>query len=505
MKTRLQYALSILLSGLMISASAQELKPRIAGMERDSAYMALLGREQLLIRQLDSLEGATSEARTRFREEPEKREEITAVILRLESQAMPLHSEKRTLSNQLRNLEHDWLLKNWEQPALSRESAPEEEAPNYEEAPKKRYLIDNACFRGELPKADYDLLCEVQEQEREAARLIERYAENYARLLELQQQHLLATEQGRADSLYAEMESLLTENGGLNHTLSTIWEPIFDHKSYAYAYLLDRLNCDQLLETQIDRLNEAQREADAEQGKYASDALAGYFIEKRALVRCELELATACLLFSARDSLQQEADYLASVEFRLPRISPERRHLLDYTPITFPKKVSYTTYSVPACTVYETGTIYRIRLMTSRYRQKAEIFRGVEPLYLLQEEGRYLYFTGGFATLAEARMACELLSSKGFKMPTVVRWVDGEREEVSEDENTTMHRVEISGTDQLSDELKEVIREAAPGHEISRIGSTFRIGGFSEQRAAEELARKIRLKDGTLEVVVHQE
>lgn len=505
MRNRLLHILSGLLLLSLFDLHGQELKPRIAGMEHDSTYMALLHKEYLLSRQLDSLEGATFEARQRFREEPQQRDEHTATILSLESQSMALQSEKRTLDNRLKTLEHDWLLKHWEQPTASQPDEEKEENRNYEAEPQKRYLTANACFRGELPASDYALLCQMQEQERDAAQCIEQYAENYALLLEKQQQHLLATEQGEADALYDQMDSLLMANNTLDSRLRELWEPIFDHKSYAYAYLLDRLNCDLLLESQIERLNEAQREADAKEGEFASDALVDYFIEKRALVSCEMEVASACQLFSARDSLQQEADYLASVEFRLPRISPERRHLLDYASIEFPKKVSYTTYTIPACTVYETGTIYRIRLMDSRYRQQANIFRGVEPLYLLQEGGRYIYFTGGFASLTEARLGCEQLTAKGFKMPVVVRWVDGKREEVSAEESDTTFRIEISGTDLLSDEVRELIREAAPGREISRMGSTFRIGGLPDPTTAEDLARKIRLKEGALTVKVVEE
>ena len=87
----------------------------------------------------------------------------------------------------------------------------------------------------------------------------------------------------------------------------------------------------------------------------------------------------------------------------------------------------------------------------------------------------------------------------------VVRWVDGKREEVSAEESDTTFRIEISGTDLLSDEVRELIREAAPGREISRMGSTFRIGGLPDPTTAEDLARKIRLKEGALTVKVVEE
>lgn len=504
MRKIFRYQFFLLLHLVVTTATAQELRPRIAGMERDSAYMALLDREHHLSRELDSLQEALLKTRTRFREEPEMRDQITTTLLALEERLLSVGSEKQHYSEQLKALEEEWSLKNLKETLPVKAAKDEEQKPDYQKMPKNRFLIANACFRGELPEEEYARLVEVQNDERNAAHVIELYAENYAHLLEMQQRYLQTTEQGEADSLFNHMEQLSAENNELNDSLKGLWGPIFDHKSYAYAYLLDRLGKDLLLEQQIERLSEAQREADALQGEYASDALVDYFIEKRALTTCEMELAAAFDLFPARDSLQHEADYLSSVDYRLPRIVSERRYLLDYAPVEFPAKVSYTTYKVPACKIHERGTIYRIRLLSSKYRQQANIFRGVEPLYLLQQEGRYIYFTGGFSTLAEARVACELLRQKGFKQPTVVRWVDGHEEEVPEDEGSRI-RLEISGTDRLSERVIGFIREATPEPEISRSGSTFHVGGFSEMSVAEELARKIRLAESALTVQVKTE
>ncbi len=504
MKNASKYLLWVLLLLGTTRVAAQE--PASDAATKEAHYNALKGQCEALESRLDSLQEATSEVRIRFREEPEARELHTATILKLEEQMLQVGNEHRQLVRELALLEQERMLQE-----LNKEPQPEPapqaevERPNYEEAPRHRYLIRNACFRGELPAEEYQRLCDVQEQEREAARMIELFAENYARLVEMQQPYLLTTKQHEADSLYEAMCALIEENNLLNDSLHGLWEPIFDHKSYAYAYLLDRFDCEELLEGQIERLSEARREADATKGEYASDALSRYFIEKRALTSCELELAAAFHLQQARDSLQQEADYLSTVDYRLPRLSPERRYLLDYASVEFPGKVSYTTYKVPACEIPEQGSIYRIRLLSSRYRQQADIFRGVEPLYLLQEGGRYLYFTGGFASLAEARLACELLREKGFRLPVVVRWTDGRMEEVSEQESESLLRIEISGSEQLPEGVRALIREALPGHEISRVGSSFRIGGLTDPAAAEELARRIRLEEGSLEVsIVHE-
>ncbi len=84
-----------------------------------------------------------------------------------------------------------------------------------------------------------------------------------------------------------------------------------------------------------------------------------------------------------------EANYLKSVEFRLPRIEPERRYLLDYQDVDFSTPSKYDARNpIPACKVYDHGTIYRIRLGRYRVKQSPAIFRGAWPLgYDRDDEG----------------------------------------------------------------------------------------------------------------------
>lgn len=508
MKKSLRYTLALLFGlALFEGATAQELRPRIEGLERDSAYMSLLKAEQQLALRVDSLNEQIGICRERYQSNEHGREQLAEQLLGLESELMKAGSRRRQLGGQLSTIEQEWLLKHHD--ATPAVAAPTVHAAsserNYNLEPRRRMLVHNACFKGELRAEDYEHLLQVQKQESSASALVEAYAENYAHLMELQQAHRTTTEQRVADSLYDEMESTLARQRAIDDSLSSCWGGIFDQKGYAYAYLLDRMGITALLELQIERLNEARRKAGAQQGLYASDALATYIIEKRALVQCEMELSTAFSLAEARDSLSLEAGYLASADYRLPRIEPERRHLLDYQNIDFPKKVSYTAYTVPACTIYESGTIYRIRLMDSKYRQQAEVFRGVEPLYLLRSGDRYIYFTGGFASAAEAAIARELLLKKGFRAPEIVCWEDGEMREVDATESSTRYRIEISDIERLSDELKTLIGLQAPDQEIARVGSTYIVGGFDLKKQAEQLAREIRITDSTATVRVSEE
>lgn len=72
--------------------------------------------------------------------------------------------------------------------------------------------------------------------------------------------------------------------------------------------------------------------------------------------------------------------------------------------------------------------------------------------------------------------------------------------------NTTVrHRIEIVGAGSaLSEEVRDAIRSAAPGKEISRIvdGATgqtiFAVGTFPEKADAEKVAEAIKSADGSL-------
>ncbi len=494
-----------LLLGTIHATEAQELQPRIAGLESDSLYMALLKENRQIERLLDSIGTETERIRERYQKEPDQRKQHEKTLLSLEIQQLTLGKSKRESNELLTSIEQVWILKTMNrQPAVTNQPTRIEQH-DHTSGPSSSNLIENSCFRTELEAEDYALLVKVQQQESEAAPLIERFTKNYSRLEQLQQAQEVTTEQTEADSIFHTMSNLTAENQRINDSLRGIWSTIFDHKGYAYAYLLDRTNHSTLQGEQIARLDEARRSVDMLKGSYASDALMTYVIEKRALLACEDALAGKFELQAARDSLQQAIKHLAGMEYRLPRIEPRHRYLIDYTSVDFPKKISYSTYKVPACKVYSGGTIYRILLMDSKYRQKADIFRGVEPLYLLQEGGRHLYFTGGFATLSEARKACDLLRKKGFRQPLIVRWVDGERSEVSETEGKSLFRIEITTTGTLSDQVNELIHRMAPNHELVRAGSTFLIGGFEEQSTAEELANEIRRTDGDLQITIHEE
>lgn len=468
--------------------------------EQDSLYWAAMERAECLEQRIDSLDGEAARLRRQFREEPELRDSIGAVILSLERELALGRSERSEVAGTVNRIEQEYLSRGEELPC--REPI-EHSSKGRFEGVRHRNLIANTCFRETLPSEEYAFLEEAQRYERMASQSIEHYAENYAILLEMQQQLLATTSQSEADSLYDAMQRLEEENVTLDRLLAQTWSRIFDQKSYAYSYLLDAEGRLDLLEQGTARLVEAQRRSEAQRGEYASDALVDYFVQKPALVAWESSLADAFGLVEASDSLRGEAEYLASVEYRLPHLIYERRYLLPYTTIDFASPPKYNSRNpIPECEVYDHGTIYRIRLGSYKYKQQPSIFRGVYPLAYLHEEGRYVYYAGGYATKIEARLAAELLLQRGFKRPEIVRWVDGAKEDVAMDEPETLYRVEISGVQSLGEELKQTIRTVAPEGELARIGGRFVVQSFDDRARAEGVMSAIRQADPSLEVKV---
>ena len=88
--------------------------------------------------------------------------------------------------------------------------------------------------------------------------------------------------------------------------------------------------------------------------------------------------------------------------------------------------------------------------------------------------------------------------------PEIVVWTDGAARNLSLDPEAAKvtYRVEITGTDALSDEVKGVIAATGEVYELSRVGSQLFVGAFDDRAVADRLAESIRQTDAALEVKV---
>lgn len=498
---------ALLLTGGGLLAQQPPVEARIAGLENNEEYMSLLREDARLQQREDSIVNAVAGLRERLREDPAQRQRYSQEILQLESRIFEIRNAKGRLIDRINSIEQEWVLANLNGAVPTQNPARNDSPAGIPDSLKCRNLVDNLYFREHLAEADYAALREAQRLEPRAAEFVERYFANHATLGELAEAYAAVQTEAEAMEIFGRLKALEGVNHALADSLAKVWNYIFDNKNYAYGYILDELGREEILAREEEELARATRQLSELRGTTASDAVADYFLRKRVMVDYEGAVAGELALDAARDSLRGVAEQIGAVEFRLPRIDVAERYFLDYDSVAFSSKPKYTYQNpIPECKVYANGTIYRILLGTFNTKRAAATFRGAYPLfYLIDEEGKWNYYTGGFATLEEAETAQKLLKEHGFIRPEVVVWNDGVMRNLSRDPvaQEISYRVEITGTDALSDGVKQVIAETAAGHELSRVGQQlFVVGGFVDRAVADRLAEALRSADPALEIKV---
>ena len=491
-----------------LHAQQPKVEARIAGLEGNAEYMSLLREDAQLQLREDSIVNAVERMRQRLREDPSRRQELSQEILQQESRIFEIRNAKGRLIDRINTIEQEWVLANLngaaQQPAGPAAADPAATVPD---SLKVRNLVDNLYFREHLPAGDYEALRNAQRLEMRAVDYVNRYFANHGTLSALAESYAAVQTEAEAIEIYERYKTLQGMNGVLADSLAATWNYIFDNKNYAYGYLLDKMGKEDILAREEEELSEAARQLSALQGETASDAVADYLLRKRVIVDYEASVAGVLGLDAARDSLKGVAAQLKAIDYRLPRVDVAERYFLDYDSVAFSSTPKYSyQHPIPECKVYANGTIYRILLGTYSTKRAAATFRGAYPLfYLVNDAGKWCYYTGGFATLDEAEAAQALLKKRGFVRPEIVVWTDGAYRNLSlePDSQKLLYRVEITGTDALSDEVKQVIAAAAGGYELSRVGQQlFIVGSFDDRAVADRLADAIRQTDAALEIKV---
>ena len=315
------YALgAVFLTAGGVRAQQPEVEARIAGLEGNAEYMSLLREDaQLQIRE-DSIVNAVERMRRQLREDPGKRQQYSQEILQLESRIFEIRNAKGRLIDRINTIEQEWVLASLngaaQQPAASAEKSPAEAVPD---SLKVRNLVDNLYFREHLPAEDYAALCDAQRQEMRAVDYVNRYFANHGTLTELAETYAAVQTEAEAMEVFERYNALQGVNRALADSLAATWNSIFDNKSYAYGYLLDKMGEEEVLAREEEALSEASRQLSALQGETASDAVADYFLRKRVVVDYEAAVAGVLALDAARDSLRGVAAQLESIDCRRPR------------------------------------------------------------------------------------------------------------------------------------------------------------------------------------------
>ena len=507
-KTCILFLFAALLGAGSLRAQQLSVEARIAGLESNEEYMSLLREDAQLQMREDSIVNAVERARRQLRENPAARQQYSQDILQLESRIFEIRNAKGRLIDRINTIEQEWVLANLNG-AASQPAGPAAENPAAEipDSLKVRNLVSNPYFREQLPEADYAALVEAQRLEFDAVDYVNRYFANYGTISELAEAYAAAQAEADAAEIYDKYKTLQGFNRVLADSLSDAWNYIFDNKSYAYGYLMDKLGRDEILSREEERLSEAARQLSELRGETASDAVTDYFLRKKVLVGYETSVADMLGLTSARDSLRGVTAQLEGIDFRLPRIDVAERYFLDYDSVSFSSTPKYSyQHPSPECKVYEHGTIYRILLGTFNTKRAVSTFRGAYPLsYLVNDDRKWCYYAGGFATREEAEAAQKLLKARGFVRPEIVVWTDGEYRNLSKDPEAQhiAYRVEIVSSEALSDAVKAAITDTAEGCELSRVGQQlFVVGTFDDKAVADRVAAAVTQTDPALEIKV---
>lgn len=503
---------ALAIASLFVGASVAQ-KP-IKELASNEEYRELMSRSEELQTKEDSITLLINEARTEYQLfAQESADSITAerdrfatYILDLEQQIFDLRSQRGQLTSRINSIEQEWVMAQLmnpveeelvaELPDSTAEEVNEPAAPIY-----YRNLVENTIFRDILTGEDYNDLLIASEEDKEMETIVADYLATYADMAEAAEAYRNASEEAEAERILARFGDLEIEAEELSDEMQQRWNHIIDTKYYAYGYILEHERRYDLLDKASSDFSTMLQQCAANDGNYASDALMRYIVGRPTLLGHEIEFAREMELMEAADSLSGVRDNLNLADYRLEPIKVERRLFLDFAPIVVGRTNYYNSANpLPKLRIFERGTIYRILLGTFRSKQPMTLFKGVQPLFIAENDDEtYSYYAGGFATLAEAEEAQLFLKEKGFRAPEVCRWENGEminltEAEESGEEGETVdmpvvgmrYMVEIEA-EMLTDEMRATINQTTPGKMVSRADDRFVVGTFTSRSEADML------------------
>lgn len=503
---------ALAIASLFVGASVAQ-KP-IKELASNEEYRELMSRSEELQNQEDSITLLINEARTEYQLFAQEgadsitaeRDRFATYILDLEQQIFDLRSQRGQLTSRINSIEQEWVMAQLmnpveeelvtELPDSTAEEVIEPAAPIY-----YRNLVENTIFRDILTGEDYNDLLIASEEDKEMETIVADYLATYADMAEAAEAYRNASEEAEAERILARFGDLEIEAEELSDEMQQKWNHIIDTKYYAYGYILEHERRYDLLDKASSDFSTMLQQCAANDGNYASDALMRYIVGRPTLLGHEIEFAREMELMEAADSLSGVRDNLNLADYRLEPIKVERRLFLDFAPIVVGRTNYYNSANpLPELRIFERGTIYRILLGTFRSKQPMTLFKGVQPLFISENDDEtYSYYAGGFATLAEAEEAQLFLKEKGFRAPEVCRWEDGEMINLTEAEESgeegekvdmpvvgMRYMVEIEA-EMLTDEMRSTINQTTPGKMVSRADGRFVVGTFTSRSEADML------------------
>lgn len=463
----------------------------------------------------DSVAEVLAEHRANYAKNESMRERLAPMILLLEKEVVRLQAEYDRLLLQISQSDVKKSLTAYEEAKQQAANTKKEQTVVVEDngayipdkARMKRDLVKNDYFAERLSQSDYKTLLDAQKREIKLKEAVEQYFAKYGELLALQRRYMEVPTREEADEQARLFASKSGEMASLEEEITSLWSALYFNKIYAYDLLMEREGNTSMLDFSAKVTARAEREINDNTDLYESNALVAYYARKKALMEYEIQIASTLLLTTSRDSLKLVSTELKNRDYRLSKLSLQRRSFINYENIEVRTPTIYSSKNpVPQTKIYDYGTIYRIRIGLFSKRPNLSALRGVMPLSYSDayNNGMYAYFVGGFRTEQEAKEGVDYLKKLGFKEPIIAVWVDGEYYPTLEDmrRSESQYNVEISGVSTLTEEMKAKILAHKADCTISRIGSTFVVGTFESKSAAEAVATDLRAMNSELVVEI---
>ena len=463
----------------------------------------------------DSLADVLAEHRANYAKNESLREKLTPTILALESELCRAQSEYDKVVEAVGRKDIEQALADYAQAQTQKGDKSDSATPKIATADEykpdptrlKCDLVKNDYFVERLSESDYKTLLDAQQREVKTKEAVALYMKMYGELLALQRKYMEVATREEADAIAKRFAVKEGEMAQQDEAIKSMSGSFYYNKMYAYDLLMERGGKTAMLDLSADVSARAEREINENSDLYQSDALVNYYARKKAMTEYEMQLASLLSLTSSRDSLKLISAELKNRDYRLSKLSLQRRSFINYEDIEVKKPTIYTSKNpVPKTKVYDYGVIYRIRVGLFTNKPNISALRGVVPLSYSEayHKGMYAYYVGGFRTEQEAKDGVAYLKKLGFRDPIIAVWVDGEYYPTIEEmhRSQSQYNIEISGVVTLTDEMKSKILSHKSDCTISRIGTTFVVGTFEGKSVAQAVVADLQAMSKDISVKI---
>ncbi|MFR9583101.1 MAG: SPOR domain-containing protein [Rikenellaceae bacterium] len=488
----------------VVSAQSGGVRARIAGLADNNRYMELLSREDSLAHREDSIMVIVKDNRAKLRAATAEEQKSLAVEIRtLEDGLFGLRAAKSGVVSEINNIEQRWVIENLKTQGATRNTTQVVASGEGDEA---RSISKSRVAQTTLQSVDLENLEKAERLTSNAKHTAATYINNYREMARQSEEYRQVERKSAADSILVAFNHTDSINVVLAKRLAKDWNFIVDNKSFAYAMLMEKAAANDAFTREEELLQRASAEIAKYEDKTDAVELLDYHMRQMSSVEYEIIVAQKLSLGRVVDSLVRVRDSLKVVEFNYPQLVIHERLFLDFEDIKFSTTPQYNAKNpIPDGVVYDRGTIYRINVGAFKARQAVSLFRGAYPISILKDEdGMFVYYLGGYKSLAEAQEAREAMLKKGFRRPEVVEWRDGVMRNLTKDPRpeATSFRIELDGVGQLPEETATIIKGSP--YELSRVGAKrFVVGVIDNRNSADSLAGAIiNVAPASLSVIV---